>query len=100
MTFKKSLQKTQNIQSKKNAYTIYLFFMEEDLAGAAGIEPANHGIKTRCLTTWLRPNTPGGLHAYLRAPESLTDWSAGRPLYEMGAAITTVSFFAFDIPHS
>ena len=26
------------------------------LAGAAGIEPANHGIKTRCLTTWLRPN--------------------------------------------
>ncbi len=25
------------------------------LAGAAGIEPANHGIKTRCLTTWLRP---------------------------------------------
>ena len=32
---------------------------EEDvlkiLAGAAGSEPANHGIKTRCLTTWLRP---------------------------------------------
>ena len=26
------------------------------MAGAAGIEPANHGIKTRCLTTWLRPN--------------------------------------------
>ncbi len=26
------------------------------LAGAAGIEPANDGIKTRCLTTWLRPN--------------------------------------------
>ena len=25
------------------------------LAGAAGIEPANHGIKTRCLTAWLRP---------------------------------------------
>ena len=57
MTFKKSLQKIQNIQSKKNAYTIYLFFPEGDLAGAAGIEPANHGIKTRCLTTWLRPIT-------------------------------------------
>jgi hypothetical protein len=27
------------------------------LAGAAGIEPAYHGIKTRCLTTWLRPKT-------------------------------------------
>ena len=23
--------------------------------GAAGFEPANHGIKTRCLTAWLRP---------------------------------------------
>ena len=28
------------------------------LAGAAGFEPAIHGIKTRCLTTWLRPNGP------------------------------------------
>ena len=28
------------------------------MAGAAGIEPANHGIKTRCLTTWLRPKQP------------------------------------------
>ena len=27
------------------------------MAGAAGFEPAVHGIKTRCLTTWLRPNT-------------------------------------------
>ncbi len=26
------------------------------LAGAAGIEPANDGIKSRCLTTWRRPN--------------------------------------------
>jgi transcriptional regulator with XRE-family HTH domain len=25
------------------------------LAGAAGVEPANGGIKIRCLTTWLRP---------------------------------------------
>ena len=25
------------------------------MAGAAGIEPANGGIKSRCLTTWLRP---------------------------------------------
>src|ERR1043166_8583553 len=26
------------------------------LAGAAGFEPGNGGIKIRCLTTWLRPN--------------------------------------------
>ncbi len=25
------------------------------MAGVAGIEPANDGIKTRCLTTWLHP---------------------------------------------
>jgi hypothetical protein len=25
------------------------------LAGAAGFEPANDGIKSRCLTTWRRP---------------------------------------------
>lgn len=28
------------------------------LAGAAGFEPANGGIKSRCLTTWRRPNGP------------------------------------------
>ena len=27
------------------------------LAGAVGIEPTVHGIKSRCLTTWLRPIT-------------------------------------------
>ena len=26
-----------------------------ELAGAAGFEPANGGIKSRCLTTWRRP---------------------------------------------
>ena len=26
-------------------------------AGAAGFEPAHGGIKTRCLTAWLRPIT-------------------------------------------
>ena len=25
------------------------------MAGAAGIEPANAGIKSRCLTAWRRP---------------------------------------------
>jgi hypothetical protein len=27
------------------------------LAGAGGIEPPNGGIKIRCLTAWLRPNS-------------------------------------------
>jgi hypothetical protein len=27
------------------------------LAGAGGFEPPYGGIKIRCLTTWLRPNT-------------------------------------------
>src|SRR4051812_39276728 len=29
------------------------------LAGAPGFEPGDGGIKIRCLTTWLRPNTAG-----------------------------------------
>ena len=30
------------------------------LAGAAGFEPANGGIKSRCLTTWRRPSRRRG----------------------------------------
>ena len=30
-----------------------------ELAGAPGFEPGDGGIKIRCLTTWLRPNTAG-----------------------------------------
>jgi hypothetical protein len=39
----------------------------EGLAGAAGFEPANGGIKSRCLTTWRRPN-PGAQAFKLRVP--------------------------------
>ena len=28
-----------------------------ELAGAGGFEPPHDGIKIRCLTTWLRPNS-------------------------------------------
>lgn len=28
------------------------------LTGALGFEPRDGGTKTRCLTTWLRPNEP------------------------------------------
>ena len=54
-----------NLRSHPADQTCHSF----DLAGAAGFEPANAGIKTRCLTTWRRPNIradPGflpGLHA-------------------------------------
>ncbi len=27
------------------------------MAGEVGIEPTNDGVKVRCLTTWLLPNT-------------------------------------------
>ena len=30
--------------------------VDQNMAGAAGFEPAHDGIKTRCLTAWLRPN--------------------------------------------
>lgn len=36
----------------------YGFFFVLGLAGPAGFEPANDGTKTRCLTTWRRPNAP------------------------------------------
>ena len=33
-----------------------VFADSKNLAGMAGFEPANDGIKTRCLTTWRHPN--------------------------------------------
>ena len=30
------------------------------MAGAAGFEPTNNGVRVRCLTTWLHPNTMAG----------------------------------------
>ena len=30
--------------------------MDHIMAGVAGFEPTNGGIKTRCLTAWLYPN--------------------------------------------
>ena len=34
-------------------------FLSYRSIGIAGFEPANHGIKTRCLTAWLYPNNGG-----------------------------------------
>ena len=47
--------------SPKQKYPLYLRFCAAKperlwLAGVAGFEPANAGIKTRCLTTWPHPN--------------------------------------------
>ena len=40
-------------QSRRKLVKRPVFF----LAGMKGFEPLNHGTKTRCLTTWLHPNT-------------------------------------------
>jgi hypothetical protein len=37
------------------------------LAGAPGFEPGDGGIKIRCLTTWLRPNTAAPVPVRTRA---------------------------------
>ena len=34
-----------------------------ELAGMAGLEPANAGVKVPCLTTWLHPNMKGAARA-------------------------------------
>jgi hypothetical protein len=43
----------------KDRLTCKILHGQKCLAGAVGIEPTNHGTKTRCLTTWLRPITLG-----------------------------------------
>ncbi len=50
---------TTDIPSAKDATHCSVFENEtdEELAGVAGFEPTNGGIKTRCLTTWRHPNT-------------------------------------------
>ena len=39
-----------------------------DVAGMAGLEPANAGVKVPCLTTWLHPNIKGEARAGADAP--------------------------------
>ena len=41
------------------------------LAGAAGFEPANGGIKSRCLTTWRRPTSAAALGGRARTEKGL-----------------------------
>ena len=36
------------------------------MAGTAGLEPADEGVKVPCLTTWLRPN----LHEFPQGPDA------------------------------
>ncbi|GAC12917.1 hypothetical protein GLIP_0265 [Aliiglaciecola lipolytica E3] len=36
-----------------------MHLLRRKLAGVAGFEPTNGGIKTRCLTAWLYPNKNG-----------------------------------------
>ena len=37
-------------------YIMYFIFFLILLAGMGGFEPANGGVKVRCLTTWRHPN--------------------------------------------
>jgi hypothetical protein len=45
------------------------------LAGAGGIEPPNGGIKIRCLTAWLRPNS--GAETAQAEPCAVSSGNAG-----------------------
>ena len=47
-------QLSYRIASLKNARG------REELAGTAGLEPADEGVKVPCLTTWLRPYVESG----------------------------------------
>ena len=40
----------------------------DDVAGMAGLEPANAGVKVPCLTTWLHPNMGREARAGADAP--------------------------------
>ncbi len=54
------LPSQENVKQRLKYYdanvTVKEFVLCITLAGAAGFEPANDGIKSRCLTTWRRPN--------------------------------------------
>ncbi len=43
----------------------------KNMAGAAGFEPAHDGIKTRCLTAWLRPNLYAFQWMLLKQPSNM-----------------------------
>ena len=43
----------------------------QNMAGAAGFEPAHDGIKTRCLTAWLRPNFHTFQWVLLKQPSNM-----------------------------
>ena len=49
----------------------------EELAGAAGFEPAHGGTKNRCLTAWLRPNLALARHCRRCASGRLYSQFAG-----------------------
>ena len=40
------------------------------LAGMAGFEPANDGVKVRCLTPWLHPNIQLAVYDYISKIEA------------------------------
>ena len=64
------------IRENASQFTLYFFVLPRlFLAGAGGIEPPNGGIKIRCLTAWLRPNSD--LETALAGPYAVSSGNAG-----------------------
>ncbi len=57
------------------------------MAGAAGFEPANAGIKSRCLTAWRRPNMrlQGGGPIAARLPMTIPSVQPHDPMMRIGS---------------
>ena len=50
----------ERAESSPQAGTEQSGISSDDVAGTAGLEPADEGVKVPCLTTWLRPYVERG----------------------------------------
>jgi hypothetical protein len=65
-----------------------------NVAGVAGLEPTNDGIKTRCLTTWLYPNNIPTLLTMVRKERlELSRREALEPKSSVSTNSTTPAYF-------
>jgi hypothetical protein len=62
-------EQMQAISQRFDTQTVRL----KRLVGAPGFEPGNGGIKIRCLTTWLRPNSRKGRNLLKIGPGSMPE---------------------------
>ena len=66
-----------------------------NMAGAAGFEPARDGIKTRCLTAWLRPNKLKLALNYQLSIEKTDSSKLRRPLIHPFIKGRTIAAFCY-----